>query len=215
MDPIKRDIPIFGPERYAFLEVLRQYSEAKVAYDGAISTYGRVIYGTRLLEGLGGNVPVRHNFSFSEMMQTFSLDGTPEALGFEFEVPLRRGYKANMHAELWNWDYSERLASLKVNDVYYNDPLDKSAHNLFVDPEADQYVYLSIVLNQEAPTDFDQPDTFLQAKILRHISDRSPVTNRLFILRVKQVVWSSESELEDILKNFEVRDDSVILEILD
>lgn len=215
MNPIKRNIPVFGPERRSFLEVIKQYSDTKAAYDGAIYAYGNMNYGTRLLDNLGGTLPVRHNISYNDLMQTFDLDGNAEALGMEFEFPLRKGYKVNLLAELWNWDYTERLASTAVDNVYYKGPDDQSAHDLFVNPDEDEYVYLSLVLNHEQETDFDQTETFLQNKILRYIQDRSPVTNRLFVIRVKQIVWSAESELGDILKNFDVRDDSVILEILD
>lgn len=216
MDPIKKNIAIFGDERYAFLEVLKQYSDAKVAYDGAISAYGRVDYGTRIYEGKGGTVPVRHQFSYSELMETPSFFSTiPEALGFEFEIPLRRGFKANYLVELFPWDYQERLASVTMRNVFYNSPDDQSEHDILFTPGQDEYVFVTVVLNKEHESDFGHPDTFLQHKLLKYLEDRTPVTNRLFLLRVKQVVWAAESELIDIIKNFEVRDDSVILEILD
>lgn len=219
-NPSKRNIPIFGPERSAFLEVLRQYSGTKVAYDGAIYNYQQSNYDMRLLDGYGGTVPVRVHFSLSRVLMEFNiLEGTDEAIGFEFDIPIRRGYEVDMLIELWPWDYSKRLASVEVKNAYFNSQEDYSKqYNLFFDqdPMKNEYVYLTVVLNKEMESDFNNKETYLQSKILNYFEDqnRDFITRRLFNLRVKQIVRNLKSQTEEQhLETFDCRDDSVVIEI--
>ena len=215
MSPIQRNIPIFGSDRYSFMDVVKHYNDMKVGYDGAILRYGRAGYKVFLPENKGGNVPIRHQLRVDEIADEFGIGGIEDtAIGFEFELPLKKGFKTNVFVELLPWDYSrKRLAHTELKNVYYNAQDDHSDHNFFVDEEKEDYVYFSIVLNKETDSDLTTVDTFLQNKILEQIEDRSEVINRLFILRVKQIVWESRHELEDIRSNFEVRHDSIIIEV--
>lgn len=215
MNPIQRNIPIFGPDRYSFMDVVKHYNDMKVGYDGAILRYGRAGYKVFLPENRGGTVPIRHQVGMVEITDEFAMNAMENtAIGFEFELPLKKGFKTNVFAELLPWDYSrQRLAHTELKNVYYNAVDDHSDHNFFVDEEKPEYVYYSLVLNKETDSDLTTENTFLQNKILNQIEDRSEVINRLFLLRVKQIVWNAEHALEDIRSNFEVRHDSIILEV--
>lgn len=215
MNPILRNIPIFGQERYSFMDVVKLYNDMKVGYDGAILRYGRAGYKVFIPEDDRGNVPIRHQLFTEEISAEFGLgDSENTAIGFEFELPLRKGFKTNVFVELLPWDYEkERLAHTQLTDVYYNDQNDHSDHTFFFDEEKPEYVYFNVIINKESPNDLTNPDGFLQNKILAETADRSKVINRLLILRVKQIVWKSEYELENIYKNFEVRHDSIIIEV--
>ncbi len=215
MDPILRNIPIFGPDRYSFMDVVKLYNDMKVGYDGAILQYGKVGYKVFLPENDRGNVPIRHQLRVEEISDEFGLgEAENTAIGFEFELPLRKGFKTNIFVELLPWDYSrQRLAHTELKNVYYNSQDDHSDHNFFVDEEKEDYVYFSVVINKETDGDLTASDTFLQNKILDQIKDRSKVTNRLFILRVKQIVWDAQHQLEDIVSKFDCRHDSIIIEV--
>lgn len=215
MSPILRNIPIFGPDRYSYMDVVKHYNDMKVGYDSSIARYGRAGYIVRLPENRGGNVPIRHQLRVEDIAEEFSLsEATNTAIGFEFEIPLKKGFKTNVLVELWPWDYTKRLAHFEAKNVFYNDADDQSGHNFFVDPEKDEYVYFTVLLNKETDSDLDTEDTFLQNKILSQIEDRSEVVNRLFLLRVKQIVWEAQYDLEDIRTNFECRHDSIVIEVL-
>ncbi|MBX2877955.1 MAG: hypothetical protein KTR30_37905 [Saprospiraceae bacterium] len=215
MSPILRNIPIFGPDRYSFMDVVKHYNDMKVGYDGAILRYGRVGYKIFLPENDGGNVPIRHQLRVEEISDEFGLGEVENtAIGFEFELPLKKGFKTNVFVELLPWDLSKRrLAHVELRNVYFKSIDDHSDHNFFIEPENDDYAYFSVVLNKETDADLTTPNTFLQNKILDQVKDRSEVINRLFILRVKQIVWDAQYELEDIVSKFEVRHDSIIIEV--
>jgi hypothetical protein len=221
---IKRNIPIFGLEKYSFLELLRQYSNMKAAYDGAIYQYGQGTYRSRDLNGAIGTVPVRNQLGLSEIRDLFDiLENTDEALGFEFEIPLRKNFEADIFVELWPWDYSERLASTTLTNVSYREMPDNTkvrseAHkDLFIiDPERDEYVFVTVVLNKEKDSDFDKKETYLQSKIKRIFRDpnRDLLARRLFLLRVQLMVRNPKKTTDiEKLASFECRDDSVIIEL--
>lgn len=216
MKPILRNIPIFGSDRYSYMDVVQLYNNMKVGYDGSILRYGRGGYKVRLPENDGGTVPIRHEIHVDDIAERFGLEDLEHentAIGFEFEIPLKKEYKTNVVVELWPWDYKERLAYFEAENVFYNSPNDRSEHNFFVDSDEDDYVYFTVLLNKNEEGDLEDPNKFLQKKILDRAEDRQPVTNRLFVLRVKQIVWESKYELDDILSKFECRHDSIIIEV--
>ncbi|NRB52303.1 MAG: hypothetical protein HRU41_31880 [Saprospiraceae bacterium] len=215
MKAIQRNIPIFGTARNSFLNVIKQYSDQKVAYDGVISLYGQVHYRLILPSDSLGTVPIRHQISFKELLGEFNIvKDTPEAIGLEFDIPIRKGFRANLTAELWSWDNSERLASFETKEVFYNSPTDKSDHPILYKEGEDEYVFTTIVLNQDKPSDLYQKSSFLQNKIKRWIDNRSVVSNRLFLLRVKQFVWPANGDPATMMEKFECREDNIVLDVL-
>lgn len=220
MKPALANIPIFGQDRYAFLYALKYYNDTKVGYDGAIVAYSiQAAYTINLPDG--PTVPVRDQHSLRVLMQGLQglENSQEEALGFTFEVPLRKGHEANIDVTLTSWDGTETLASQKINNCRFNGPNDHSPEVMAPKPE-DEYGFVRITLNKHEAGDLADPNRFLQKKIERWWNkpandDQTPaITNCLFILRVKQIVWPSHLKIEAIkTNNFECRDDSIILEI--
>lgn len=220
MEPILVNIPVFGQDRYAFFYALKYYNDTKVGYDGAIAAYAtRAAYSVRLPQG--PTVPVRDQRSLRVLMTGLQglEESQNEALGFSFEVPLRKGHEANIDVTLTSWDGTEILASQNIENCYFNGPDDKSSELMDANPE-DEYGFVRIVLNKFEDDDLTDPDRFLQNKIERWWNkpvknNQTPaIIHRLFILRVTQIVWRSNLKPEAVKSSdFECRDDSIILEI--
>jgi len=213
-------IPIFGQDRYAFFYALKYYNDTKVGYDGAIAAYAiPAAYSVRLPDG--PTVPVRDQRSLRVLMTGLQgmENNKEEALGLTFEVPLRKGYRANIDVTLSTWDGAQTLASHHVKNCYFNGPADKSPELMNAKPE-DEYGFVRIALTHQEPDDLKRSDTFLQAKIEACRSEAPndpnvpPVTKQLFLLRVTQFVWPANQITETVKTgDFECRDDSIILEI--
>lgn len=221
------NFPIFGDDRNSFLNVVNHYNQIKVGYDSPLLSYGRegVSYTVKLPETNGGTVPVRDQVSMKEILLVFQQDSDKEEvpLGFEFHVPVLKGFQIKVDASLSSWDGSEVLARSSTETsqepsgrFYYDSPEFKSPEIIVGDGiTASEYGFLPIVLNRATEGDLLDKRTFLQAKIRRWREKGTPLTNRLFVLRVQQLVWPSDKPLENVRSVFECRDDSVILEILD
>lgn len=220
------NFPIFGDDLFSFLGVVNHYNSRKVGYDSSIINYGmgNTGYDTELPTNLGPSVPIRDKKQMEEIMNIFQdeseIENTP--LGFELYVPIPKGYQAKVRATLSNWDGSEILAAYNShedpqNKFFFNGPTDLSTGLLTTDgPAVDDYGFLRVVLfKNDTDSGSLSPDNFLQKKIVNSINQGTPVTNRLFVLRVWQIVWLKDKSIEMVTsEEFECRDDSIVLEIL-
>jgi hypothetical protein len=164
------------------------------------------------------NVPVRDQKSLAMISMAFEdVLGESEALGFEFEVPIPRGFRARINATLSSWDQSEILATFSDADVYFNGPDQMSASIMELEKDEDRYGYARVLLNRRDETDLNDPANFLQAKIKRWL-DKEPklIMNRLFSLRTLLFVYPFDKEFHMLESDdFECREDAIILEFLD
>lgn len=205
-------VPLFGDGRYGFIEMVKYYSDMKVGYDGVITRIGKLGY--EIDATRGPTVGVRHPSNFKSVMANFqNIPNTEEYLDFQFSVPVRKGYQVKIDATLSSWDGSEPLANSTT--IGHFDGITNMSDNLIDAKEGDEYGYVQVGLSKLNGIDPINKEDFLQEKIDRWLKQGLPVTNRLFLLRVSQLVWPVGKEIDNIRTDFGCRDDSVIVEMFD
>lgn len=218
MSIILTNYNLFGTNERGFINAIKHYSDIKGGYDAVISSYGTAAYTVRPLADNKGTIPVRNDISFSRMKAELpGLEKDREALAFKFFIPLKKGFQVSVNAELISWDGSEVLASIRDKTGKYIEHRDsENSKDLITKVNMDNYAYLPIILKGVPSDDPDNPNNFLQSKIDRWRNKNSDESRKLFILRVWQMVWPADMTKCSIKsKDFEVRDDSIVLEIKD
>jgi len=227
----------FGQDERGFIDAIKHYSDIKAGYDATISSYG-AFYTIRQLAVVDdddgkavniGTVPVRNDIPYGKILDELSgIPGIKEAIYFRFFIPLKKGFQVSVNVEFISWDGTEVLAKKTAAGIYikpddsgndpnpFNDDGSVNPDGLSINANEDDYAYLPIVLDGLPDEDLEDKDNFLQTKIKRWKDKTMDISRQLFILRVRQMVWPLGTPKSDLTsKDFEVRDDSVILEIKD